>query len=168
MSRQRLILPTPVELKRRFKTLTHKTCPECAERVKHNALKCKHCGSSIRNSGAEFDIRAAFINETARSSGSERTPQVRLVQTQRSRLTRLDTGSGSAHGHEADRARPSNWIQDPNTIKNYEMGGLPRLQILVRLAGALEVAIGSWWEGKNKDYHCRSASLVIPLKSIQG
>jgi hypothetical protein len=25
-------------------TATHKTCPQCAERVKHKALKCKHCG----------------------------------------------------------------------------------------------------------------------------
>ena len=23
---------------------THKTCPQCAERVKQEALKCKHCG----------------------------------------------------------------------------------------------------------------------------
>jgi DNA-binding XRE family transcriptional regulator len=30
---------------------------------------------------------------------------------------------------------------DPNTIKNYEMGRLPRLQVLARLAGAPEVTI---------------------------
>ena len=23
---------------------THKTCPQCAERVKHEAFKCRHCG----------------------------------------------------------------------------------------------------------------------------
>ena len=32
-------------------------------------------------------------------------------------------------------------FKDLNAIKNYEMGRLPRLQILLRLAGALEVTI---------------------------
>jgi transcriptional regulator with XRE-family HTH domain len=31
--------------------------------------------------------------------------------------------------------------QHCNTIKNYEMGRLPRLQVLVRLAAALDVTI---------------------------
>ena len=32
-------------------------------------------------------------------------------------------------------------FKEPNMIKNYEMGRLPRLQVLARLAGALEVTI---------------------------
>jgi hypothetical protein len=32
-------------------------------------------------------------------------------------------------------------FKDPNTIKNYEMERLPRLQVLVRLASGLEVTV---------------------------
>ena len=29
---------------------THKTCPQCAGRVKHEALKCRHCGHQFGTS----------------------------------------------------------------------------------------------------------------------
>jgi hypothetical protein len=45
-------------------------------------------------------------------------------------------------------------IQGPRTLKNYELGRLPRLEVLVRLAGMFEVSV-EWIlvEAGNKKYH---------------
>jgi hypothetical protein len=32
-------------------SVSTKTCPACAERVKIKAVKCKHCGSDLANTG---------------------------------------------------------------------------------------------------------------------
>lgn len=34
------------------RSATHKTCPQCAERVRYEALKCKHCGHEFASKTA--------------------------------------------------------------------------------------------------------------------
>jgi hypothetical protein len=51
---------------------------------------------------------------------------------------------------KTDRSRGRLDSKTPIRLRIYEMGGLPRLQILVRLAGALEVAIDRILIGSKK------------------
>jgi transcriptional regulator with XRE-family HTH domain len=80
-------------------------------------------------------MAAIGISYTSARKGLDRQAKRKHDALRRIRQRRETMGM-----RQIDRTRAMGF-KDPNTSKNYEMGRLPRRQVLARLTGALEVTI---------------------------
>jgi uncharacterized membrane protein YhaH (DUF805 family) len=84
------------KLERKFEKLTTKECPYCSEEIQADAIKCKHCKSSLNEGGQRQNIQ----EQTVAQNTYVRQPPLGFGAAVSTCLAKYFTFSGRARGSE--------------------------------------------------------------------
>ena len=84
------------KLERKFEKLTTKECPYCSEEIQADAIKCKHCKSSLNEGGQRQNIQ----EQTVAQNTYVRQPPLGFGAAVSTCLGKYFTFSGRARGSE--------------------------------------------------------------------